>query len=259
MGMEWQLQHCRGMSLERVRRIRRFRRFRALWQTVGLCALLLTALSACGSETAADDDDTGGDGTGRYLPLAVGASWTWRVTSSSGTTYDKVSTVEAFEDVGGAKAGVMAYRVRTQGDDGETVSWQEDTGTAVIRHREQSFTTAAALQSDQVFMPYKLRIDEATDRTSDGASFGETYTEVETDPLTGATKTQTKADTWTVEAVNESVTVPAGTFSCIRLHRVGTEAGSADKRYWFARGVGKIKESGGQTEELASFTPGAAQ
>ena len=50
------------------------------------------------------------------------------------------------------------------------------------------------------------------------------------------------------------LTVPAGTFTCLHLHKVGTDDSTAQKDYWFARGVGKIKESGGQTEELASYS-----
>jgi hypothetical protein len=49
--------------------------------------------------------------------------------------------------------------------------------------------------------------------------------------------------------------VPAGTFKAIRLHRTGTAAGASDKLYWFVRGVGKIKETGGsRSEELQSYS-----
>ncbi len=228
------------------------------WQTFGisaLAALALAALGSCGSE-AASAPDTGDPGLGRYLPLTLGASWTWRVTPSTGDAFDKVSTVEAFEDVGGAKAGVMAFRVRTAGKDGTTISWQEDTGSQVLRHREQSFSANGSMTSDQIYMPYKLRVDESAAHMAAGATFAENYTEVDTNPATGVIKTKTKAQTWTVEAVNEQLTVPAGTFVCVRLRRVGTDASASDKQYWFARGVGKIKEAGGQTEELAAFTPG---
>jgi hypothetical protein len=183
----------------------------------------------------------------------VGATWTWQVTSSSGARHDKVSTVEVLEDVGGAKAGVMAFRVRTQGDDGVTVSWQEDTGQAIRRHREKTLSPAGALVSDQSFTPSKLRLDEAPARLTVGATYTESYTEVEIDPATGESKSASKSETWTVEAVDEPVTVPAGTFACLRLRRVGSDAGAADKRFWFARGVGKVKETGGQTEELKAY------
>jgi hypothetical protein len=220
----------------------------------GVALLALALFAGCGSET-----DPGGGGTiepsgTRYLPLAVGATWTWRV--SGDATYDKTSTVEALEDVGGAKAGIQAYRVRTTDPEGDTVSWQQDTGTSIVRHREQTFSATDKMLSDQIYTPGKLRIDESDAHMAAGSTFVETYTEQETDPDTGAIKTREKSEMWIVEAVNEPVSVPAGTFNCVRLRRTGSEEGASDKRYWFARGIGKVKETGGQTEELASFTPG---
>jgi hypothetical protein len=55
-------------------------------------------------------------------------------------------------------------------------------------------------------------------------------------------------------AVDEPVTVPAGTFNCLRVRRRASQQDGSDKTYWFAKGVGKVKEVGGQTEELTSVT-----
>ena len=57
-------------------------------------------------------------------------------------------------------------------------------------------------------------------------------------------------DPWTVDAVSQMVTVPAGTFRAIVLTKAG---GSSLKTYWYVPGVGKVKETGGQTEELVSY------
>jgi hypothetical protein len=46
------------------------------------------------------------------------------------------------------------------------------------------------------------------------------------------------------------VTVPAGTFHALILQKAGS---SVAKTYWFVRGVGKVKETGGQTEELVEY------
>jgi hypothetical protein len=223
---------------------------------LGLAFAALAALSACGNETVTPGgDDDGGGGTGRYLPLSVGSTWTWRVTDSAGTSYDKVSTVEAMEDVGGAKAGTMAYRVRTTGSGGDTVSWQEDTGTAIVRHREQDFRVDGTMKTDSVYTPYKLRVDESAAHLAAGVDYQLSFTEVATKIADGTSQTLQKGETWSVVAVDEKVTVPAGTFTCLHLMRVGTDdAAGAGKEYWFARGVGKVKETGGQTEELARFT-----
>ena len=75
---------------------------------------------------------------------------------------------------------------------------------------------------------------------------------MEVDKVTGQTATKSKDETWKVEAVDESVTVPAGTFSALRVRK--TTSGAADKTFWFAKGVGKLKETGEQTEELKAVS-----
>lgn len=226
-----------------------------------LCISLATTL-ACGSGAAGDDDDDdiagvdGGEATGRYFPIDVGAAWTYRVVDNLGSTGTKIQTVVTLEDVGGDKAGVTAYRLETSKPSAKrTVSWQEDTGTALIRHREQTFAADQTQETDEIYAPGKLRLDESPDHVATGAVFSETYDERITDfTLSGATTTITKTEQWTVVAVDVDVTVPAGTFSCIELRRVNAATGS-DKSYWFSRGVGKVREVGaGQTEELMAYT-----
>jgi hypothetical protein len=220
----------------------------------------LGTLAACGNETGGSPDDTdGGGGTGRYLPLAVGATWTWRVTDSAGTSYDKSSTVEALEDIGGQKAGTMGFRVRTKGGGGDTLSWQQDTGTSIVRHREQDFHVDGSMKTDSFYMPFKLRVDESAAHLAAGVDYELAFTEIAKKIADGSTQTLQKGETWSVVSVDEQVTVPAGSFHCLHLHRVATDdAAGASKDYWFARGVGKIKETGGQTEELASYSLPAA-
>lgn len=218
-------------------------------------ALCLALTAACGDDAATPDG--GGPvvctapASTRYLPLAVGASWNYRVTPMVGTPETKASTVEAKEDVGGAKAGITAYRVRTAKLDGATVSWQEDRCTSITRHREQTFDLAGVKNVDTIYTPDKIRIDETPAHTAMGASWQVSFTEVTTDAA-NMTTTVAKTETWTVEAVAESVTVPAGTFTALRLRK--TTSGAADKMYWFVQGVGKVKETGDQTEELVSYT-----
>ena len=58
-------------------------------------------------------------------------------------------------------------------------------------------------------------------------------------------------DRWTVIADDETLEVPAGTFEHV-IHFQKSGGGSA-KEYWYARGVGKLKETGSQLEELTAF------
>ena len=214
----------------------------------------LTLVAGCGSAdpTFPGSGTSGGE---RLLPLAVGATWVYRVTKDD-VVSEKTTTVEALETLDGEKAGISAYRIRTVKSGGETVSWQQDTGTAILRHLEASYDDTGFNDLYEVYKPAKLRVDEDPLRTALSATFVDTYTEVVTDNESGTTSTNDKSDTWTVVSVDDEVSVPAGTFSCILFHRQGMEEGQSDKYYWFFPGVGKIKEAGGQLEELMSYTPG---
>jgi hypothetical protein len=192
---------------------------------------------------------------GRFLPLKVGASWTYKITDSGNIFSNKKTTVEAKEDIGGMKAGVMAFRVRTEDTTGVSVGWQEDTGEMIVRHKEQSFDLKNKQLDETFYTASKLRIDESMAHLTKGATYSNTYTEKSTDSVTMMTTTTSKTENWTVEEVDEMVTVGAGTFKALKLHRVGTAVGASDKRFWFVRGVGKVKETGGsRIEELQSFT-----
>ena len=59
------------------------------------------------------------------------------------------------------------------------------------------------------------------------------------------------SERWTVDSVDEVVEVPAGKFHAIVLQKAG---GDTLKTYWFVPGIGKVKETGGQTEALVSYS-----
>ena len=219
----------------------------------------VVAMFACASPVAEGEPDGGASASDgghgeRYFPMEVGMSWSYRVVDvATGEVGAKTQTVEALEDIGGSKSGIAAFRLRSDKPVGYTLSWQEDTGSALVRHLEESYSGSGAGKTAEVYLPGKLRLDESLAHVSMGATFDDTYTEAVTDVATGVTTTVEKTEQWTVEAVDEEITVPAGTFSCLRLRRVNATTGS-DKRYWFARGYGKVKEEGAsQIELLRSF------
>jgi hypothetical protein len=139
----------------------------------------------------------------------------------------------------------------TTKDDGmdKTESWQAELEGRIVRYREKSYAAAnGELEIEEHWEPYKLRVDGT--QLTPGATYTEEYKE--TKLVAGAVPaTATSTDTWRVVAVEEMVTVPAGTFSAVVIEKVG---GTSTKRYWFARGVGKVKEqSGTQVEELTEY------
>jgi hypothetical protein len=212
-------------------------------------------VAACGGDDPSQGGDAGaGGGSGPLLPWAAGNRWTYQVTGDGGVS-TKVTTVGELEPVGGSgpNAAVMANRVTTtKGAGDRTLSWQAVVGDAVVRYREQSFhAKTGALELEEHWSPHKLHVDAAAAHTAAGASWLEQYEETKIDagaaPVTG-----TARDRWTVTAVDQEVTVPAGTFRALVMQKAGA---STAKTYWYVRGVGKVKETGGQTEELVRWEP----
>lgn len=188
----------------------------------------------------------------RLLPLKIGAHWTYATSKPGVPVQQKANSVEAYEDVGDRKAGIMAFRIKTELLDKTSVSWQQDLCTSVIRHREKTYDLNNVLTGDTFYLPSKLRLDETPAHVATGAAWTLSLTEIMVDPVTGVATTVSKDENWSVVAASESITVPAGTFAAIHLNK--KTSGNADKDYWYAAGVGKLKETGDQTEELTAYT-----
>ncbi len=186
------------------------------------------------------------------LPWREGNTWTYRVLSN-GVESTKVTRVEAEEEVGGTgpNSKKRAFRVvTTKGVSDRTVSWQANLGQLVVRYREQSFAASTqALKLEEHWDPYKLRIDNSPEGRAAGAAWVEEYQETKL-PVGLPSVVADRRDQWVVDSPSEEVTVPAGTFRAVVLQKasVGTP-----KTYWFVPGIGKVKEMGGQTEELVSY------
>ncbi len=188
------------------------------------------------------------------MELTSGQSWTYKVTDTSAHTVTmKTQTVGALESITAIHPGVSAFKLTTTKSGGSTDSWQEDTGTEVRRHAENDNSGMTA--TSEHYDPYRIRVDETPAHVAAGATWMQSYTEFVTSA--GMTTTAAKTETWSVVAVDEMVDVPAGAFCALHLRRssvVGGVAGSV-KEYWFARRIGKIKETGaGQTEELTAYS-----
>jgi hypothetical protein len=236
-----------------------------------LCAALLCVSGvACGddpaggaserdagnSEDSGQESDAGADAdvaAGPLLPLREGNSWEYRVTNNGEVT-TKVQTVHALEPVGGTgpNKDKMAFRMVTEkGELDETISWQAAEGDLVVRYREQAFhANTGELELEEHWEPHKLRVDGSPEHLVSGAEWREEYMETKIPADGSPSKTETNRDVWLVDSESEEVTVPAGTFQAIVLQKAG---GSTLKTYWYVPGIGKVKETGGQTEELVRY------
>lgn len=225
-----------------------------------LLALLAIGGSGCGGGGNAtmppiSDADAGPpqETSGPYQPLTVGSSWTYHV-DDQGTVYEKQSSVETYEDMGGMAAGTMGYKVRETVKASIQLTWYEQTMTDVRRHHDQLSDTSGRQLSDEWYSPYLLRVDEAPEHLQAGASWTINYSKTKTTSSKPMTTTN-QAETWTVDGVDVVTAVPAGTFKALKITRTDTADGST-KTQWFTKGVGKIREVTGQghTEELTAYT-----
>lgn len=228
----------------------------------------LPLISACGNSepgSGAPSGDNGGAGgdagnplTGPLLPWAVGNNWTYRVTQD-GVVSLKTTTIGDLEKVGGdgPNADVMAYHVTTakgtdQSDHSE--SWQApspDEPDRIVRYVEQSFDASSGkLELTEYWDPSKLHVDGTAAHTAENASWLESYTETKL-PTGLSPTTHEVHERWNVLEADATLEVPAGTFEHVtHLQKVGS---STTKEYWYLRGVGKLKETGSQTEELTDY------
>jgi hypothetical protein len=184
------------------------------------------------------------------------------VTDAQAGVSEKTTTIGERQAVGrGPHADVMAYRVVTKKSDGadQSISWQEPLDDTVVRYREQSYSAKdGALVLEEFWDPYKLHADGTAAHTVRGARWIEHYTETKvsiSEGMEAAPESLEREDSWQVvsaESDGVSVTVPTGTFDHVLVVQKAGPSGS--KTYWYARGVGKLKETGSQTEELVRFS-----
>jgi hypothetical protein len=240
---------------------------RFLLKIVPLAALASMTGVACGSSGSGGSGGSSGSGgtgalaadgavpmmtSGRYQPMVVGATWVYNVTDT-GVAYTKNSMVQSFEDIGGMAAGTMGYKVSETIKTSTQLTWYESTATDVRRHHDQQTDANGVMTSEDWYTPYDLRVDESSDHVTAGAAWTVSYMDAHTSASKPAS-TKTITENWTTDAANETVTVPAGTFSALKITRTNTADGSS-KSQWFVAGVGKIRESNttGHLEELMSY------
>lgn len=198
--------------------------------------LILSALlAACGGEVTPPTP------TVNLFPLASGNRWVYRVTEPGKAEETKIQTMTA--TTGG-------YRFSTVNGSKETISVQRlEEETRLVRLREKTVKDGIVVEY-LGYSPPALRLDIAENRL--GSSYTTEFTEQALDARGNVIANGIhKVETFRVEADGESITVEAGTFDCVRLRR-DTDNGTS-KTFWYADGVGKVKEEGGQVEELVRY------
>lgn len=204
-------------------------------------------LAACGSEPPNVRPDAGVAPS--LIPLSVGNTWRYRVTSSGGTITEKVQTV-----TGTASSGIegeVAYRLTSaRANERETTSVQIIRDGVLLRLEEEGYR-AGVLVERYKYLPGSIRID--SNRVKAGDTYESQHIKQRLDASGNVIGEVNVVHRFTVEATAEPIDVPGGRFSCVRVRREAADDGGM-KTYWYAPGLGKVKETGGQTEELAEYT-----
>ena len=247
---------------------------------------------------------------GRFNPIDIGRVWVYDVIRKATRIPagdPKVLTVEALTRIGGCKGDKRAYRIRRQMGSGYAFRWQEaqvvdspegfPPGEISVRHRDQWFTNDGVPTKDEYYVPSRIRIGESCATTLEGATYLDTYDEVEVevspdpDLCTAEVQRKTRTFDWKVVSVHEEVELTldyshpaccsdpkAGAcrppadgpghrctfrseslwdcrFDAIQVQRREVRGGKLAE-YWFALGVGKVKEDtkGDVVEDLVCFT-----
>jgi hypothetical protein len=225
-----------------------------------------------GSDGAAGGGTGGAGGTGGggatidadYYPLADGATWTYRHVGGS-TTWDEI-VMQSATDYEGAPAVLLVDNAGPSGTHSETVLQEEGTRISRVFREELTGTT---LELTTEYDPGFLRYDRAWEGQQAGYSETYSYQRTESDGTGQVTGEADRSHRFTVEALNETVTVPAGEIpNCMRVRRERVRAAGdmpADDdidQFWFCAGIGKVLEANevtGQREELVSCdVPGGA-
>jgi hypothetical protein len=219
-----------------------------------VCLLSTVALtSACGSGgSSGDQPDAPPGGSGeRFLPWTVGSVWNYKLTDPKNPGSPKLNqptTILRMQDVGGVHAGTQAMVVHHVQYSGSKDVYEAAVGDLDVRYQTSFFDAQGTPTGTDVDQPYRLKLDESAAHTVTGVQWSTSFTETSS----GAAAT-TKNESWSVVASDEPITVIAGSFTALHIRR--TSSGGSLQDYWYVRGVGKVKETGGgQDEELMSFT-----
>jgi len=224
-------------------------------------AAVASVVASCGSEEIAEAD---------YFPLATGNVWEYVETYDDTTkpaenTRHEVSGLETIQDFDGndVEVWVIANHPNVETDE-VRVYYTADDGTVLRRIRQTVDGDGdGSIDKQQDYVPGITKMDRAHlntgDKWNDSLMRHTTYP---SDSTAQQSSSQVLYES-TVVSIRETVTVPAGTFdNCIKVERVNVADGADQetKIYWFAPGVGKIKEQTvgdldtGKVEELTAYS-----
>lgn len=190
-----------------------------------------------------------------HFPLVDGASFTYHHTNLLDDPWDETDSVsETTYD--GQTAFILSDQEDAEGE--QTHSTLVIDGTRVYRaYKEVAVGDVVAVTTR--YDPAFLRYDEAWRQSGDSVTLDDDWTQTcvvastASSCATGAVKVGTTTHTYTVLDAADEVTVPAGTFESVKIQRDNV-SDPETKLFWFAAGVGKIREENPSTGAVSELT-----
>lgn len=255
----------------------RIRRAHRTWLELGALALVLGPVPACVGGGAPDDpyalpgrdkdivaaagSSTSGDppppagSKQSHFPLVDGATWTYQHTSVVEDAWEERATVTAttYQD---QDAFVLADEEDAEGE--QTRSTLTIDGTRVYRaYKETAVADQVAITT--VYDPAFLRYDEAWITPGMTVTLDDDWTETcviastASNCAPGAVKIGVTVHTYTVLDIAAKITVPAGDFTTVKVQRDNV-LDPETKLFWFALGVGKVREENPETGAVEALS-----
>jgi hypothetical protein len=192
-----------------------------------------------------------------HFPLVDGTTWTYHHTNLVDDPWDETDGVVA-STYQGSDAFVLSDEEDAQGE--QTHSTHLVDGTRVYRaYKEVSVGDQVVVKT--TYDPAFLRYDEAWTKSGVSVTLDDDWKQecvvasTASNCAPGAVKPGTTTHTYTVLDVAAKLTVPAGTFSAVKIQRENV-ADPETKLFWFVAGVGKVREENpttGAVEELSTY------
>lgn len=210
----------------------------------------------------AGEDDDGGEEPPiedtAYYPVTDGARWVYRHGGGNSAWDEEVTLTHTTHE--GRDAFMLRDTPGPSGNRSETILARVGSSIARVYREELRGDT---LQATAEYTPGFVRFDHAWVARDDGYTETRSYDRVERDADGTITADGERAHRYTIEAHDETVEVPAGTFEdCLRVRRSRVRATMAapvegdEDLFWFCPGVGKVREQDAvslETEELVSY------
>ncbi|HEX8702059.1 MAG TPA: hypothetical protein VF815_24730 [Myxococcaceae bacterium] len=181
-------------------------------------------------------------------PLTPGSKWTYRIEEDLRGVFEKTVQVLGPQKV--PDTTMTAITVHSVQPHLEERSWQLQLENGIVVRLREEDLKSGAIARVTTWSPATVKSMAVPQ--AQGWSYNSSIREV-TRLDDGTVEEKDKTYVWTVKSVNETVTVPAGTFTnAIRVERDQPDKEGKLRTYWLVPGIGKVKETGERLEELVS-------